>query len=213
VLSTLPLALAALLGGRSLLWQRRAQLFPAALLFAATLFAARNIPLFAIAVAPLAAASLSQRFPQLGRLRASLQDLQPVGLAGIGIAIVLAGIALTRLQRQEPPHLPAAVIAGLAADQTEHRLFCENFTWCSLALQYPRLRVFIDGRCDAYPLRIWRDYGAALKGGSSTSRVLRDYRVDAIVATRSGAFAAALEKNRAWTIASQDAAYVAFRRE
>ncbi|MGA2760249.1 MAG: hypothetical protein ABSF08_08035 [Candidatus Cybelea sp.] len=213
VLGALPLALAALLAGKVMLWEKRSELFPAALLFGATLFAARNIPLFAIAAAPLAAVGFSHQFPQLRRVRASLQEMQPLGLATIGIAIVLAGIAMTLLQRREPPRLPAAAIAALGADRVEHRLFCENFTWCSLALQYPSLRVFVDGRCDAYPVRIWQQYGTALKGGDSSNRVLRDYRVDAVVATRGGAIAQTLGKSGAWTIASQDRAYVAFRRE
>jgi hypothetical protein len=213
VFGTVPLALAILLGGKTMLWEKRSQLFPAALLFGATLFAARNIPLFAIAAAPLAAVGLSQRFPQLGRLRASLQDLQPVGLTAIGVVVVLAGVAMTRLQRQEPPRLPDAVIAGLAADRSQHRVFCENFSWCSLALQYPRLRVFLDGRCDAYPVRIWQAYGATLKQPNSSGRVLRDYGVDAVVAKRGGALADVLATSGAWTIASQDAAFVAFRRE
>lgn len=213
VVGALPLALAILLGGKATLAQRRLELFPAALLFGATLFAARNIPLFAIAAAPLAAIGLSRRFPALARLRASTRELEPVGLTAIGAAIVLSGIGLMRLQRQEPPRLPVSVIAALAADRAEHRLFCENFTWCSLALQYPRLRVFMDGRCDPYPLRVWRAYGAALKGGLSSRSVLRDYGVDTVVATRGGAIAEALATTAGWTVALQDRAFVAFRRE
>jgi hypothetical protein len=89
----------------------------AALLFRATLFASRNTQPFA-----MAAASVSERFPEIGRLDARLGETEPAALATIGIAIALAGVTITRLER---PRLPPAVIAALAADRIPRRLFCD----------------------------------------------------------------------------------------
>jgi hypothetical protein len=207
----LPLALAIVLGGRATLLGRKAQSFPAALLFAAALFAARNAALFAIVAAPLAAVGLDVRFPRLRDMRGKLRELEPVALVTMGIAIVLSGIALARIQARTPSPLPNAAIAVLAADGSPHRMLCENFTWCSEALQFPSLRVFIDGRCDAYPLTVWRQYISVIQVRPSWGLALERYGVDRIVASRGGALALALAKSANWHQTFQDSRFVVFR--
>jgi len=57
--------------------------------------------------------------------------------------------------------------------ETTHRgsrVFCEDLAWCSVFLGDRSTRVFMDGRCDPYPLPVWRDYIAVIGGNSVWSR-------------------------------------------
>ncbi|HEY1883616.1 MAG TPA: hypothetical protein VGG51_11305 [Candidatus Cybelea sp.] len=212
-LGALPLALAAVMGGGQRLWQDRLRSFPAALLFAAALFASRNVPLFAIAAAPLAASGLSWRFRFLERLEAKLRELEGFALVSICVAIGLSALALFRTQQHSPPRLPLESIAFLAGDEQRHRLFCEDFSWCSVALGYPRLSVFIDGRCDGYPIGIWRQYITAIHAPSSWERPLQDHNVDSVIAFRGSRLDERLTTSVSWKLAERDSAYELFRRE
>ncbi|MFY9709909.1 MAG: hypothetical protein WBD57_10685 [Candidatus Cybelea sp.] len=207
-----PLAIGILFGGRAALLGRRLQSFPAALLFAAALFAGRNVPLFAIAAAPLFAFALTSRLPLLSRLNERMKELEPVALVAVVAMIGASAWLQHQRQQQDPPRLPLAAIASVASDGADHRVLCENFTWCSVALGYPRLRVFIDGRCDPYPLNVWQQYMATISG-KSPNAALRRYDVDRVIATRGSTVAKQLTADSAWRVAFTDRNYVVFRRE
>jgi len=209
----LPLALAIVAGGRTTLIRAKLQSFPAAVLFVAALFAFRNTALFAIVAAPLAARGLDVRFPRIAALHERVRELEPAALVAIGLALVLSAAALVRMQSLEPPRLPVAAIAELAGDRSVHRVLCENFSWCSIALTYPRLRVFIDGRADAYPLSIWRQYVETIRATGMWKEPLHEHGVDTVVSQRGSPLALALARQPDWGAAYQDAAYVVFRRE
>ena len=213
VLGLLPIALAVLLGGRTTLIRAKMQSFPALVLFVAALVAARNMAIFAIVAAPLAAVGLDARFPKIRAIGSKARELEPVALATIGFVLALSAIALARQQLNEPARLPIAAIASLAADQDAHRVLCEDFTWCSIALQYPALRVFIDGRCDAYPLAVWRQYVSTVGAHGSWAQPLQAYGVDSVVARRGGRLALALAKAPRWEPAYRDDTYVVFRHD
>jgi len=209
----LPLAIAIVAGGRATLLDRRQQSFPAALLFVASLFAIRNMPLFAIAAAPLSAFALSRLKRPLTRLNQSLQSLELVAtLAIVAMLILTAGFQLKR-QWREPPLLPVAAVHALGADGTNHRILCEDFAWCSVALGNPRLRVFIDGRCDPYPLQVWQAYAAAIAGGRSALSSLADYGTDTVIAHLGSALAARLGSAPSWKVAYTDGTFIVFHRE
>ena len=213
LIGALPIALAILAGGRAILAQNRRQAFPAALLFFAALFAERNVALFAVAAAPLAAKGLDARFPQLAKRVLKVREVEPAGITAMFLAFLLTGAALVNMQRVEPPRLPTAAIAYLASDDRDHRLFCENFTWCSIALAYPRLSVFIDGRCDPYPIDTWRNYISAVHLDDSWAHKIARYRVNIILAQRGSPFAAAVAREEGWKTAYSDHFYVAFRHD
>ncbi len=122
-----------------------------------------------------------------------------------------AAFAMVKIQARQPAPMPLAAIERLAADGASHRLFCENFTWCSAALQHPTLRVFIDGRCDAYPLPVWKSYVATIQTRPAWSSALR-YGVDTVIAGR-GALESALASSPHWGRTYRDGAYVVFRRD
>lgn len=208
----LPLAAAILIGGRATLAERKLQLFPALMLFAGVLFATRNVPLFAIAAAPLAAVGIAVRFRTLPAIRMRLRYFEPIAITNILIVLAIAMRSVTQTQLREPPQLPVAAIASVGAAGREGRLFCEDFSWCSIALSYPNLRVFMDGRCDPYPLSIWRRYIATVNAGPEADKTLDDYAVDTVVAKRDGALAKLLASNSRWHTAFSDRAYTVFRR-
>jgi hypothetical protein len=207
----LPVMLLVLLNPRNFV-QRKTESLPLAMLFVAMILAGRNIPLFVITAAPLAARNLGLAFPQLANLGQKLREMEPVALGMIALALCISPVALSLDQLHEPPRLPNALISQLAANHVDYRLFCENFTWCSIALQFPNLRVYMDGRCDAYPLDVWKSYVSAAEVKPSWKRALRKYDVDAVVASRYGLLAKSLAATARWRVSFQDSRYVVFLR-
>jgi hypothetical protein len=208
----LPLAIAIVIGLPYTFTRYRSQAVVAALLFGAAIFATRNIPLFAIAATPLAAIGIAARFPKAAILLLARRDLQYVALPAVAVALVWCAFEVQRQQITAPPRLPVVAISSLARDGSRHRVFCEDFTWCSIALQYPDLRVFIDGRCDPYPLLVWQHYIDVVEGTPQSRTILASYGVDAVVAKRDGALARDLNVPP-WRVAARDQAYVLFRRD
>lgn len=204
------LALAIVLGGRRAAWNDKAESFPIALLFIAMLLARRNVPLFAIAAAPLAAQSLDALFPSLSRFGRRVAEMERFAFLSSGIAIALVALLTAQHQRQEPVQTPLAAIAKLTASQTPHRIFCENFSECSAALQYPQLHVFIDGRADPYPPAVWRSYISIVRLQPRWNESLDRYSVDAVLASKGSRLADALASIPAWRAAFRDRGFVLY---
>jgi hypothetical protein len=212
LLGAVPLGLAILFGGKATLLQRKRATLMAALLFAAALGAERNVPLFAIAAAPLAAVGIAARWPRLRDLNQRLAPMLPAAAVLSCVAFAFAAAAMARVRGNEPSRLPVSAIAQIGAFGGEHHLFCEDFTWCSVALAYPGLHVFIDGRCDAYPLPVWRQYTSALAAGESWSRPLMHYGVDVVVVKDGSRFAHALANSAQWRRSFADRGFLVYRR-
>lgn len=212
LLGGLPIALAIALGGWRMAVRNSAESLPLAVLFVAMLLARRNVPLFAIAAAPVAAQGLDVLFPALYKLRAKISEMERFAIVSSGIAIASAAVFLFWHQRYEPPQTPFAAMTRLSADRAPHRLFCENFNACSAALQYPQLGVFIDGRADPYPLSVWRSYVSIIRLNPSWDRTLQQYGVDAVLASRGSSFANALAVDTSWHSAFHDAGFIVYVR-
>lgn len=178
--------------------------------------AARNIPLFAIAAAPLIApalgAAIGRRSPASApAVRAERWEAVAVPL--IGFAGAGAIVALLVAQRPAvDTHLPYASAAVLAHDSSEHRVLCEDFAWCSVFLEHHRAAVFLDARCDPYPQDVWEDYLAIARVRGDWRTRLDRRGVDAVIAHRDGALAFALGATPAWRIAQRDASFVLYVR-
>jgi hypothetical protein len=186
---------------------------PVAALFVAMLLAVRNIPLFAIAAAPLAAQSLDALLPSFSRIEGRIAEMERFALVSMSVAIIASTALLARIAREAPPRTSSAAIASLGASGAQRRLFCENFYACSAALQYPSVRVFMDGRADPYPLGVWRSYISVIRVEPSWQGVLRSYKVDAVLASRGSPLATALAKETNWKPSFRDDAFVVFRYE
>ncbi len=149
---------------------------PVASLFVAMLLAVRNIPLFAIAAAPLAARGVDAAFPWISRMGARIAKMERFALVSIGVAYRGLRSMLARVTLEEPPRTPSAAIASLAAGGQQQRLFCEDFYACSAALQYPSMHVFMDGRADPYPLSVWRSYMSVVRVEPQWRQILKSVR-------------------------------------
>jgi hypothetical protein len=211
-LGSLPIALALLLPKPRNLLSRWTETLPLLMLFAAMVLVVRYVPLFAIAAAPYAARNLGLTFPKLQKLSGRLREFEPVATVTTCLIIPLAAVLLAWELRAQPPVLPVAAVSSLAADGERHRVFCEDFAWCSIALQFPNLSVYVDARLDPYPMSVWKSYVAAITVQPSWRWQLDRYRVDAVVARRGSHLAQKLAADPAWHDTFDDASHVVYRR-
>lgn len=207
-----PLALLVAAGGLRESLRDKKESLPLALLFVAVLLANRNVPLFAIASAPLAARSLDVLAPGLYRLRGRIAEMERFAVVSIVVVILSAAALLALVERRDPPQSPVAAITSASQDRDHHRLLCENFNACSAALQYPQLRVFMDGRADPYPLNIWRSYISVIRVNPLWAQKLQHYGADLLLASRGSPFSQAVAANPNWRTRFQDAAFVLYVR-
>jgi hypothetical protein len=195
VIGALPLILVlALFGTRTALRDR----FLVAAFVVALFGAVRNIPIFAIAVAPIALAALPSR------PRVPMRVASRAAFAGACLAGALFGALPWRLEPAADELLPLRPARALLANQSNARVFCEDFAWCSLFLGTPSVRVFLDGRCDPYPASVWRDYRLVLDGDPRWSSVLASHHVDAVLVRRDSALDALLASRGRWRAVSAD---------
>ena len=167
-------------------------------LFGAALFSAvRNVPVFAIAVAPIALAALPRAQTRRVSAAPAWMTLGAVTCAG-----ALLAVAAWRAPSAASSPLPA--IAARAVPSPA-RVFCEDFAWCSLFLAQGRARVFLDGRCDPYPEAVWRDYRDVLDGNVRWAQILDARDVDAVLVRRNGALDSLLAERRpVWRALGED---------
>lgn len=211
-LGSMPIAVLLLLPNPRAMLSRWAETLPLLMLFTAMVLVVRNIPLFAIAAAPYAAHNLGLFSPQFRKLGARLRELQGAAAVTMCVVIPLCANLLASDLRRQPSVLPTAAVASLGGDEDAHRVFCENFAWCSVALQFPNLSVFVDGRLDPYPMNVWKAYLAAVTVQPSWRRQLDRYRVDAVVAARGSRLAAKLAADSAWREDFRDGTFAVYRR-
>ena len=194
VLGALPLiALAALAVPRS--WRAIALAAPFVYL---TVVAVRNVPLAAIACAPLAAVALTALLPSLAAWRPIRSRM--VATAAIVAAFLTVGTANAIGARGVHDERPLSAIAQLAGLPGRHRLLCEDFAWCGPALDTGRVAVFLDGRADPFPPSVWTDYDTVIHVRAGWRRVMRRYAVGALLVHRDGALDRAAERD-GWRVA------------
>ncbi|HZO95171.1 MAG TPA: hypothetical protein VFB22_15605 [Candidatus Baltobacteraceae bacterium] len=195
--------------------------FVAAMLFAMAVMAVRNIPQLTIAVAPMATALFARPRERTDVARAALA---PAGareirlgarvrfaVTAIGAACVFAatlhGAVNGAFGPVGVPRLPSQALARLEAAPGTHRLLCGDFGWCSGVLGAPRVRVFLDGRCDPYPPSVWKDYETVVGVRPGWRTVLARRGVDAIVVERGKKLARALRADPRWTVTYDDGTF------
>ncbi len=196
VAGALPIVLLlAVFGARTPLRDRLVAVAFAVLLFGAV----RNVPVFAIVAAPIALAAIPR-----SRARA------PVAARGTGAfawatlaATVVCGAAVSGATWRYAPFAGEGLPLGtarvlLAESRTPPRVFCEDFAWCSVFLNEP-VRFFMDGRCDPYPARVWREYREVIDGNRGWASILDAERIDAVLVRRNGALDSLLaERGGTW---------------
>lgn len=160
---------------------------PVVAFFALALVAMRNIPLTAIALAPV-----------LGRVlrRPESAPARPPALAGqermnralavtLGVAFVLFGLSATSgtgLSLHDYPRDAVTYLDQQGLLAAPHRLVHQDYVGNYLELRYgTRARVFVDDRYDMYPLGVSRDYRRLLGGAEQSLDILDRRGVDVVL--------------------------------
>jgi hypothetical protein len=210
------------------------------LLFAAwahlALYSARNVEIFALLAAAPAAETLSAVFSHgpswrvAAWLRHSLQDLGDIGREwtafdggprwhAVSAAAILGLAAL--LYAPRTPYWRAAynpkVFPVAAAGQLEKAgfyggVFTEDL-WGGYLIyrEYPRGRVFIDGRSDFYGREFTSGYIRAMGAQTGWEQYLGSYGVETILLPPDAPLAGALRQSSAWHIIYDDGVAQIFR--
>lgn len=178
-----------------------------------SLTAARNVPIASILIAPLAAQRLSSVLPARLEIAPLTRRTEQIAFYALAFA---GSIAVAILLAREPTFarssVPLAAITAATAVPGTHRLYCEDFAWCSWALAHGNLRTFIDGRCDPFPARIWQQYLAVYEVKPRWNAILDAQRIDLVLATRTRPLAQALRLTGKWREIYTDSTYALFIR-
>lgn len=185
-----------------------------AVMLAMAFMAVRSVSLCALALAPMVGARLGELIPRQRRINALFEErgVQAILAAATLASAFFIAVSLARSPAISGEALPKRAILTLALEPGTHRVYCEDFAWCSLALQHANLRTFIDGRCDPFPLAVWNDYNAVQKLAPSWSGILDNRGVDAVIAGTGNPIAQALTASAAWRLRYRDGRYVLFVR-
>lgn len=194
--------------------RRWAEVFVFAAVTYLALTAVRNVPVCAIVIAPAVAARASRFLPERLRLNAIFGERPVLALlyCAAAVSAVFSGTILARSPEFRNGNLPQAAVAKLAAMPGTHRLYCEDFAWCSLALRYGNLREFIDGRADPFPLGVWQDYLTVFKANGRWRTVLNSRGVNAVLVDPKRALAREIALWHGWHLAYADERFRLFVR-
>jgi hypothetical protein len=188
------------------------------MLFALTVplafMAVRHLPVCGLVIAPMAAQRLSTVLTPYVRINAVLDERFSQWLIAITatVASIVVALDLTHTPAIAAMSLPKTPIAQLTALPGEHKLFCEDFAWCSLALETPNVRAFIDGRCDPYPASVWNDYMAIERLHPDWKVRLDRSGADAVLVRRGYPLAQALRRSSGWRRFYRDSKFEIFLR-
>ena len=177
--------------------------------FTVLLFTAvRNVPVFALVVAPVALGTLAAgRAPRASAPSARARVAAWSTVAALAACSVALATAVWRAAPAAEAALPVAPVRALLAQaRTQPRVFCEDFAWCSLFLLEPgAARFYMDGRCDPYPASMWRDYADVRDGSPRWAATIARERIDALLVRRDGALDSLLaERPRMWRRIASD---------
>ncbi len=174
--------------------------------------AVRHIPLAALVIAPMAAQRLSIAIPSHARINAVIQERFSETLIFASTALVCGIIVLNlaNVPQISGVTLPRGAVETLARLPGTHNLYCEDFAWCSLALQSANVRTFLDGRCDPFPSKVWKDYLSVQRVSPVWAGVLSHWHVDSVLVDKNNSLAQAIALRRDWHLFYRDGRYEVF---
>ena len=147
------------------------------------LYAARNIPLLTIFVAPILATALAEAAPPWARrLSDRLREthLASRGWLLVSVAAVVAVVAVPRPTEMPAKNWPVAAVEFIRQHpgQFEGNMF-NHYVWGGyLAHALPEHRVFVDGRTDFYGESLIRQYNDTSLLHTNWLQALQQYHVD-----------------------------------
>ncbi|HEY4084419.1 MAG TPA: hypothetical protein VGM43_00715 [Bryobacteraceae bacterium] len=234
-----PLIVAALAASFWAVRQRRfAEAFLALGWMHLALIAARNLPLFCIACAPLVAeglttlmgaasiSSLRQRIPNAAvwfrNASARVDATDRIGRVHLASAAAMGVLALLLfaptppadrfVSEFDPKVFPAGAIPVLSSRAT-HRIWTQD-QWGDYLIyrMYPSVKVFIDGRSDFYGDKFNEEYLSLLDVQVGWDEILDRYGIDTVVVSPKLALSSTLKVSRDWRVVFDDHNSVVFRR-
>lgn len=171
--------------------------------------AARNIAIFALVALPAVATSLTALVPAFAAAPERGRDwFGRYALPSVSMLLALVvAVILLRGADHSNDNLAGRALASLERLPGTHRVLCSNFAWCGLLVGVPRNAVFLDGRADPYPEKVWTDYAEIVRVRPDWRARLDAYGVDTVVAGRGGPLDQALTAAGGWRVAFSDATY------
>ncbi|HEV2262453.1 MAG TPA: hypothetical protein VGR69_09230 [Candidatus Rubrimentiphilum sp.] len=176
--------------------------------------AIRHMSLCAIVIAPMVAQRLSSTIPLRARLNVVLSERfsEVLVLGSSAVAALLIILTLNQAPAVARSPLPNAAIARIAQTPGVHKLYCEDFAWCSMALSSKNIRVFLDGRCDPFPDSVWKAYLDIEKVTPRWSSALDAYGTDTVLAKAGRPLAQILRSQHGWHLFYRDKGFVVYVR-
>jgi len=212
-----PLLLAAVMLGVGRRYAGRVVRWERLLVFAACswlmLSAARNIALFALVALPAVATALTQSVPWFAREPEGAGAERFAWIPRLALPALVMTLSLTvasllvQAGTSKRDNLAEPALAALALQPGAHRVLCTDFAWCGLLVGKKNVRVFLDGRADPYPQRVWDDYLEISRLRPLWRVKLDGYGVDAVVAGRDVPLDQALAASSGWRAAFGDKRY------
>jgi hypothetical protein len=200
------------------------------------LLAARNIPIFAIVVAPPVAAALQHWIERLplsnaaGWLRAAakkyigvtaeIADTDAIGrwhpASGLGAlavaALLFAPHPPAKFRAEfDPQSFPAAAVETLRADPSA-RIFAHD-QWGDYLIYrlYPGTRVFLDGRSDFYGADFEKNALGVVRVKYDWEETLNRFGIDTILLSPAAPLSGALKESIRWRLVYDDGVALVFR--
>jgi hypothetical protein len=230
-----------LLGGIGALWLavQRKSFVPLVLVLGwghLALFAARNVPLFAIIAAPLIGRAFNEMIdrardaglaPWFRRLAGAFQSgaaefgetdalwrLHAASAAVMAVItlLLLSPAATGKLKAEYDPKRYPAEALSILRDNPNSRIFADD-EWGDYLVYnlYPRQKVFIDGRDDFYGQDFEQKYLDLMTMKYDWERYLGQYKIDTIVLSPKAGLATVIKESRNWRVVHDDTVAVVFR--
>lgn len=177
--------------------------------------AVRNISVAAVIIAPVLAVRLTDVLPERLRINQLLKE-RGIAILAYAAFVPCTFVIFTMFSsglRAAARGLPEHAMIVAAAQPGMHRIYCDDWAWCSLALAHANMQEFMDGRCDPFPLEIWKEYDTITRVKPQWRYLLAQRGIDEVLARRSGRLAKALRTRAEWHAIYADKRYQLFIRE
>jgi hypothetical protein len=187
------------------------------------LYSFRNIPIYALAITPVLASSVTAQLDRAsgsprdqGRL-ASYAALERRVTGGALATLFVLAVSVAIVSSPRPAFgfsegsFPIQAVASFGNDPPGDRPF-HMFSWGGY-LEYcchPEILVFIDGQTDIYGSELTRDYSHAVRGLPSWRRVFQTHQIDWVLISPETGLAQVLGEADDWFESYRDETAVVF---
>jgi hypothetical protein len=201
------------------------------------LLAGRNIPIYAILVAPLTAAAMQQGLnraqnwqvagwmraaaARFNRTAAETDQKEAVArwhlVSVVGVALVIAVVFAPHPPRKfkaefDPAHYPAAALAAMHFNSSAHIFTHDEWGDYLIWKLYPKgVRVFVDGRSDFYGDSFDDRYIDILNVRNGWEKTLGKFGVDTVLMPPDAPLTGALKESSRWHVVYDDGISLVFR--